>query len=199
MNSADDGETGLITHSNSTVFLDRDGTINVNLPFPNVNTPEKLELIPGAAEGVRMLNDHGFRVVVLTNQAGIENPENDLDMEMFNIISETLNRMLMAEAGARVDDTFVCPHRKDEGCECRKPGTGLFEQALKASPDINLETSYMVGDRSDDMIAGRKAGLKTVLVLTGHGETTLEELKETEYEPDHVAGNMLEAAEFICR
>jgi D-glycero-D-manno-heptose 1,7-bisphosphate phosphatase len=184
-------------YKRTTVFLDRDGTINLNLPFPNVNRPDKLSLLPRAAEGIRLLNDHGCRVVVVTNQAGIGNPENDLTAEEFRRITERLSAMLRETAGASVEDTFCCMHVRDDNCECRKPAPGLLRQAKGKYPEIVLEESYIVGDRPDDILAGRSLGLKTVLVLTGHGTSSLTELEAMGVKVDYTAQDLHEAAGWI--
>lgn len=183
----------------TTVFLDRDGTVNVNLPFPNVNTPEKLVLLPRAAEGLRVLNDMGLRVIIVTNQAGINNPENDLTLERYNEITERLRLMLREASGSGFDDEFYCPHTRQENCRCRKPETGLFVNARERYPDIDFSRSFVIGDRTDDVIAGNSLGMKTILVLTGHGKASEEELKETGPRPDFVASDLLEAAKYVGR
>jgi len=183
-----------MTGSGITVFIDRDGTMNVNLPFPNVNSPEKLEIIPGAAKGLRILNDLGCLAIVVTNQAGIDNPENELDWGTFEKVSERFRQLVMDEAGAWVDDVFCCPHEKTALCGCRKPETGLYMMAKEKYPSIDFARSFIVGDREDDIIAGKRLGIKTVLVMTGHGEDTLEKLTDTEFMPDYIVSDFYAAA-----
>ena len=179
------------------VFLDRDGTINVNLPFPNVNTPDKLVLLEGAGPAIKAINDLGLRVMVVTNQAGINNPENPLSWETFFDISKTLDAMI-EKSGARIDATYCCPHEREENCSCRKPGTGLFEKGLAETGGMDLRESFIVGDRTDDILAGKKLGMTTILVLTGHGEDTRARLEGTSDYPDYIAGNLLEASSIIA-
>lgn len=175
----------------TTVFLDRDGTINVNLPFPNVNSPEKMELLPNAAKGIRKLNEIGCRVVVVTNQAGINNLSNDLSWEKFEAVSERLRKLLCDSGDARIDDQFCCPHTPEEKCECRKPGIGLFEAAKRRYDDIDFPQSFIVGDRPDDINAGKKLCMTTILVRTGHGRATVH---ETGVEPDYIVDDLYQAA-----
>jgi len=177
-----------------TVFLDRDGTINVNFPMPNVNTPERLFLLDGAADGIRILNDLGARVIVLTNQAGIENPENDLSIETMGLITERLNDMIYKDAGARIDDTFYCPHLASSNCNCRKPAPGLVHQAMYKYPDIKLENAFIVGDRPDDILLGRELNIYSILVLTGHGAETSQQLHEASEIPTQIAKDLHAAA-----
>ncbi len=176
-----------------TVFVDRDGTINVNLPFPNVNKPEKLELIPRAAEGIKKLNDIGCRVIIVTNQAGINNPENDLTYKKYVEVTKRLRKLLRG-AGASYDDEFCCPHTRNEKCACRKPLTGLFERAREKYTDIDFKRSFIIGDRSDDIVAGRRLQMTTILVRTGHGAATEKESGENCYEADYVVDDLYDAA-----
>ncbi|MBN1671913.1 MAG: HAD-IIIA family hydrolase [Kiritimatiellae bacterium] len=177
--------------------MDRDGTIIENLPFPNVNEPAKVRLLPGAAEGVRQLNDMGCRVIVVTNQAGISNPENDLTYERYQAVSERMRALIEERAGGRIDDEFCCPHARDANCPCRKPRTGLFLQSMQRYPDIRPDRSFVVGDRADDILAGKALGARTVLVRTGHGPATAEELAGTPNAPDWVVEDLLQGARVI--
>jgi D-glycero-D-manno-heptose 1,7-bisphosphate phosphatase len=178
----------------TTVFIDRDGTINVNLPFPNVNTPEKLEILPGAARGIKELNNIGCRVLIVTNQAGINNPANSLTLSEYNRITDRLKELLSDETGAFIDDEFCCPHTRDEGCTCRKPGTGLYLKAKEKYSDIRFDKSFVIGDRDDDIIAGKKLDMTTILVRTGHGTSTEADCIGKDCEADFVVNDLLSAA-----
>jgi D-glycero-D-manno-heptose 1,7-bisphosphate phosphatase len=178
----------------TTVFIDRDGTVNVNLAFPNVNRPEKVELLPLAAEGIKVLNDINARVIIVTNQAGINNPDNDFTNQDYQRVSDRFKQLLKDSAEAEVDDIFCCPHFHTENCGCRKPKTGLFDMAKEKYSDINFKQSFVIGDRSDDIIAGRKLGMRTILVRTGHGKKTEEELGDTEEKPNHTVDDLYQAA-----
>jgi len=177
----------------TTVFLDRDGTINENLPFPNVNRPEKMVLLPRAARGIKILNDIECRVIVVTNQAGINNPKNDLDIEMYEKVTDKFKKLLFDAAGARVDDIFCCPHMSCENCGCRKPQTGLYEAAKDKYGDMDFKKAFVVGDRTEDLIAGGTLGIKTILVRTGHGTET-ERLRNIDYPANLVVNNLHDAA-----
>lgn len=180
-----------------TVFVDRDGTINVNLPFPNVNAPEKLVLIEGAAQAIGLLKDAGCRILVVTNQAGISNPENELSQEMFDSITTRLNSILETTTGVTIDDQFVCPHQAEDNCTCRKPAIGLFLEAQMKYPDIVFAETFVVGDRTDDMLAAHEIGAQAILVLTGHGMDTLRALDNSDLKPAYIASDLLEAAQII--
>jgi D-glycero-D-manno-heptose 1,7-bisphosphate phosphatase len=152
------------------VFLDRDGTLIEEVHY--LSAPEQVRPIPGAADAVRQLNAAGVLVVVVTNQAGVARgyfPERR--------VAEAHERLsaLLAEAGARVDAYFYCPHHPTEGvgayraeCACRKPKPGMLLTAAREL-DIDLGRSWMIGDKPDDAEAGLAAGCRTILVRTGHG------------------------------
>ncbi len=144
-----------------TVFLDRDGVINRKAPKGDyVKRWEEFEFLPGAREALALLTLRGFRTIVVTNQRGIARglmTEGDL--------TEIHRRMAreLAAVGARLDAIYYCPHEHGT-CACRKPAIGLFERARDAFPDIDFSSAYMIGDSSDDMEAGRRAGCRTILV-----------------------------------
>ncbi len=143
------------------VFLDRDGTLNVKPPDGEyVERPGELELLPGAAEAVRMLNRAGLWTGVVTNQRGValgRMSTGDMDA-----VHERLERLLRLE-GAFVDAIYACPHGIDE-CECRKPRPGLLLQAQNEHPSLDFERAAIVGDSPSDVQAGRRLGLTTVLI-----------------------------------
>jgi len=157
----------------SAVFLDRDGTLNKEVEW--ISRPEQLVLLPGAAEAVQRLNRAGYLSVVVTNQSVIA--RGDVTMGGLETIHNRLARQL-GDAGAYLDRIYVCPHHPDRGfpgevvelkikCDCRKPGTAMVDEACR-DLQIGRQTSWMVGDTTSDMETGRRAGLRTVLVRTGH-------------------------------
>ncbi len=152
------------------VFLDRDGTINVDKGY--FYRPEEFEFEKGSVEAIRLLNEAGYRVFVISNQAGIA-------LGHFNEKQvEELHTWLAAELeqyGARIDGFYYCPHHAKQGigqyktvCECRKPAPGLLLKAAEAW-GLDLARSYMVGDHNSDVEAGRAAGVQSIFVRTGHG------------------------------
>jgi D-glycero-D-manno-heptose 1,7-bisphosphate phosphatase len=145
------------------VFLDRDGTINEEVSY--LSKIEQLKIIPRAAQAIRLLNDNGFKVIIVTNQSGVAR----------NYFSEDalkqINKHLMAELskeGGEIHAAYYCPHHPDAGCVCRKPNIGNIELA-RQEHDLDLSGSYFVGDTMRDMETGFNAHLRTVLVLTGYG------------------------------
>ena len=154
------------------IFLDRDGTMNVSKGF--ISNAEDLELIPGTIEAIKAINKSGALAIVITNQPVIARGECSFE-ELHNIHNKL--KTLLGEKGAFVDDIFYCPHHPDKGfegevpelkfdCECRKPKTGMIDEAVKKY-NIDLSKSYMVGDSTMDLELARNAGVKSVLVDTG--------------------------------
>ena len=151
------------------IFLDRDGTLNRESGW--LNTPEKLELLPGAAEAVRAINRSGRLAVVITNQPVVARGEcSEAGLRQIH------NRLewLLGESHAYLDAIYYCPHHPDSGypgertdlkiaCQCRKPATGLFEAATR---DLNIDIgrSWMIGDSTADIQAARNFGVRSVLV-----------------------------------
>ncbi len=147
-----------------TLFLDRDGVINVRTPGDYVKTAAEWIPVPGLEEAMLQLSVLFGRIVVVTNQAGIgkglmtEAELADVHRKMTGIIQQ---------AGARLDAIYHCPHRSDAGCDCRKPGTGMALRAKVDFPDIDFANSWIVGDSISDMELGLRLGMKTVLI---HGK-----------------------------
>lgn len=149
------------------VLLDRDGTINEEVGY--VLHPDELRLLPGVGAALRGLRDLGLGLVVVTNQTPVG--RGAISPEDLHAIHRRL-RALLAEDGASLDGFEVCPHRRDEGCDCRKPATGLVERAA-ATYGFDPTESWIVGDHLGDMGLGRAVGARTILVRTGHGEVEL--------------------------
>jgi D,D-heptose 1,7-bisphosphate phosphatase len=180
------------------IFLDRDGTINVEKGY--LRRPEELELLPGVGAALRSLRQAGFRLVVITNQAVVARGEaSEADLA-------AIHRRLeweLGTSGAFVDAIYVCPHHPDRGfpgeradlkfvCDCRKPATGLVERASREL-QIDVASSWMIGDQTVDIETAHKAGLRSVLVQTGAGGGD----GRFAAIPDHVAPDLAAAAETI--
>lgn len=180
------------------VFLDRDGTIN---PDPGyIDSPDKFKLFPGVCEAVRALNEGGYRVFVVTNQSGIGR-----GLFSEEELREVHNKMvrLFEAGGAVIDRVYFSPYFSEAAVEKyrrnprdRKPGTGMLRRAAKEF-NLDLEQSWMVGDRPGDIVAGHRAGCRTILVLTGCGRSSLERLLETGNVPDFLAENLRSASSLI--
>ncbi len=151
------------------VFLDRDGTINVEKDY--LYRPDEFAFIPGAVEAIRLLNRAGYLVVVVTNQSGVA--RGYYDEAAVKRLHEHIEQLL-GVAGAHVDAWYHCPHHPDgrepynRDCDCRKPLPGMLHQAA-VDLAIDLAASWMVGDKAIDIEAGQAAGCRPILVLTGYG------------------------------
>ncbi len=163
---------------NRAVFIDRDGTINVNVEY--LDDPDNLMMHPTVAEGIKRLKDEGFNVIVITNQSGIA--RGYFSVETLAKIHQKMKNDLLKK-GADVDAIYYCPHHPDENCDCRKPKTGLLKKAIKDF-NIDVEESYFIGDRMLDIEAGHTIGCKTVLVPENK-EKVEKERKESNVEPDY--------------
>ncbi len=182
------------------VFLDRDGTINKDVGYPN--SFNVIEIYPYSIEAVRKLNESGLLAVIVTNQSGIgrglivEKNLHDIHQKMSD---------LFARQKARFDGIYYCPHYlfspdpeyRDE-CQCRKPNPGM---GLKAAEDLNidLKNSYMVGDKVEDVQFGLNIEAKPILCLTGFGQESLPKLKEKGITPAYVAKTLLDAVNWILK
>lgn len=156
------------------VFLDRDGTINIDAGY--INDPDSFVMYPYAPQAVRMLNKSGFLAVIITNQSGLA--RGFFTKEVMNEIHGKMNDIFISQ-GAHIDGLYYCPHDPNAKiseyktqCSCRKPNTGLIEQAVR---ELKIDTSkmYFIGDKYSDITAGYKSGCKTVMVKTGYGKGSL--------------------------
>ena len=183
----------------SAVFIDRDGTLSEEVGY--LNHPSRFHLFPYSSAAIKLLNDNGWLSIVVTNQAGVA--RGYFSEEIILEIHDRLARELEKE-GAKVDGIYYCAHHPSVGkppyrmdCDCRKPKPGLIQRA-GADFEIDLATSWMIGDRYSDIELARNAGLRSAFVLSGYG------LGEWEYqragwkhEPDLVSKNLFDAVKSI--
>jgi D,D-heptose 1,7-bisphosphate phosphatase len=200
-----DRQAGRITRDCSerrhpAVFLDRDGTLNVETG--GVRREEALQVLPGVGAALRRLRQEGYRLVVLTNQSVIARGQ--ADEADVAAVHRRLERELGRE-GAYLDGIYVCPHHPEYGspgeraefaraCQCRKPATGLLERAC-AELGLDRSRSWVVGDQTRDIEMARRAGVRSILVMTGRGGAD----GEFHATPDFVASNLTAAADVILR
>jgi D-glycero-D-manno-heptose 1,7-bisphosphate phosphatase len=142
-------------------LLDRDGTIIVDKV--HLSDPDRIEFAPGAIEGLRLLRDAGFALVLITNQSGIA--RGLFDAATLERIHARLASMLAAE-GLRLEAIYFCPHGPDDGCDCRKPAPGMLRQAMR-DLGFGLDEVVMIGDSDADMGAAAAAGVPGVRVAAG--------------------------------
>jgi D-glycero-D-manno-heptose 1,7-bisphosphate phosphatase len=180
------------------VFIDRDGTLNVDAAY--ASRYEQIAVYPESFEAVRKINLAGLLAVVITNQSAVGRgllTEDDLSHIHARLSAS------FADRSARLDAIYFCPHyvlspdpRYGKECDCRKPNPGL---ALRAAAElgIDLASSYMIGDKAEDIIFGINIQAVPVLVLTGSGRESLTKLREQGLEPAYVAETILHAADWI--
>lgn len=169
--------------SSTAVFLDRDGTICRDVHY--MRRPEQFELLPGVAEGIKLLNELGVKVIVATNQSGVARgyfTETDLEKIHERMIDELLKRE------AKVDAIYYCPHHPDDNCDCRKPKIGMLKRAAR---DFGLELGkcFIIGDKKLDVETGQNAGCTSILIPSSETEPGVG--------ADHVMANLHEAAKLI--
>lgn len=179
------------------VFLDRDGTINVDKGY--IGRPEDVELYPRSAKAIRRLNQLGLKVVVVSNQSGVA--RGFFTAQQVREVDQRLQDLL-AVAGAHLDAVYFCPHHPEFGhggkCPCRKPNAGLAEQAA-AYFQIDLGRSYVIGDKISDIQLGENIGAKSILVLTGYGKESLKAMQRRgePTKPDHVVSDLYKAVRWV--
>lgn len=179
------------------VFLDRDGTIVVHEHY--LSSPEQLKLLLHASQGIRLFQEHGYLIIVITNQSGVA--RGFFDEERLTLIHTKLSGMLKDE-GVIVDDWYYCPHHTEGviehykvDCDCRKPKPGLILSAARKH-HIDLAQSLMIGDAETDMLAGKNAGCTSILIRNGCTESTN---TVSISGMDYVVKDLLEAAQLFIR
>ena len=181
-----------------TVFLDRDGTINVEKNY--LYRSEDFEFIPKVPEAIAILNKVGYQVIVVSNQAGIARgyyTEADVE-KLHQYVNEQLSKY-----DAHIDGFYYCPHHPEAGigkykiqCHCRKPETGMFEKACDDF-GVDIANSWMIGDNVGDIKAGNNFHLRTILVRTGYG-SKLEKEGFNLYQ--YIADDLYDAvSNFVCK
>lgn len=183
----------------SAVFIDRDGTLIVDAEY--LSDPDKLELFEESAAALKKLNEANILAIIVTNQSGVARgyfDENNVHL-LNHKLSDELNKQ-----NARLDAVYYCPHHKNgtiekykKECDCRKPKTGLIKQAQNDFKEINLNKSYVIGDKASDIELAKNAGCKSILVKTGYGKQVLKGSYQKYIEPDFIAENMKDAVDWI--
>jgi len=178
------------------VFLDRDGTINIDTGY--VKNPEDVKILAGVSEGIRKLKDEfGFKIVVISNQAGVA--KGLMTIEDVENVNRKIDVLLLQD-GAYVDRYYFCPHHPEysslEDSKCRKPSPQMI---LKAADEMNLDLSrsYMIGDREADVLCGINAGVKTILLISEIYSDQLTALHNQNKKPNFTAKNFNEACSYI--
>ena len=170
------------------VLTDRDGTLIRECHY--LSDPDQVELLPGVMEGMNLLREAGWGVVMVTNQSGIG--RGLFSRARLEQVHGRLNQFL-GEGGVSLRGIYICPHLPEDGCQCRKPGTGLVERAA-AELGFAPQDGWMIGDKECDIELGQRVGARSILVTTGYGQRTLD---NGECRPDFVAGDFAAAARII--
>ncbi|MGH9882028.1 MAG: D-glycero-alpha-D-manno-heptose-1,7-bisphosphate 7-phosphatase [Pyrinomonadaceae bacterium] len=181
------------------VFIDRDGTISDEVGY--VNHPSRFRVFPYSAAAIKLLNDNCWLAIVITNQAGVA--RGYFAEDMIHAVHDSLKESLESE-GARLDAIYYCAHHPSVGeppyrldCDCRKPKPGLIRRAAEDF-SIDLEQSWMVGDRYSDVELARNAGVKSAFVMSGYGRGEWEHQRASwKQQPDLVAEHLLGAVKSI--
>jgi D-glycero-D-manno-heptose 1,7-bisphosphate phosphatase len=179
------------TMKKEVIFLDRDGTINVDHGY--TYKVEDWEFTDKAPQALKELQDAGFSLCVVTNQSGIGH---DLyttkDMEKLH---EHM-RSELAKDGVVIEAIAFCPHHREAGCNCRKPKTAMIKQIEKEIGSIDYTKSWTIGDKFADVELGNNAGTKTILIKSQYWNDV--DLKELSKKPNEIVNNLFEAAQIIC-
>ena len=191
--------TGSTVPLRPAVFLDRDGTINEQMGY--INHISRFQLLSGVGAAIARLNRQGMPVVVVTNQSGLA--RGYFPAALLEAVHEKMFRGL-AEAGAQIDALYLCPHHPEakearyrQACDCRKPKTGMLEQAAREL-GLDLARSYVIGDRWSDLRCGAAVGASSILVLTGYGRGDACYIGPTQaVQPDFVAEDLSEAVDWL--
>ena len=182
------------------VFFDRDGTLNVESGY--IRDLNNLVLAEGAAKAVNKLNKKGILCILVTNQTG---PARDYYTEKHVQDLNARLLKLLKEKNSYLDRIYYCPHLKNGiikqysfDCNCRKPKTGMIDQALRDFPEININKSYVIGDKATDIELAYNANCKGILLKTGYGKQVLDgTYQELKCKPDFIANNITKAVEWL--
>lgn len=174
---------------NKAIFLDRDGTINIDYGY--IDNSKKIELIPNAIQGLKMFVEMGYLLIIITNQSGVA--RGMFSIEVANGINDYLVEMLKKN-DIIITDVFMCPHYPSglnmnyvKHCECRKPGTLLVERAV-SKYNIDVNHSFFIGDKDSDISCGKKTGCNTIKIKGQY---------KSQIEANYQAEDLLEAAKFV--
>lgn len=178
------------------IFIDRDGVINKDpegwTEYGYITDPKDFFTLDGAVEAFKILKDAGYKAVIVSNQQGVG--KGYFSEQELNRVTERMKE-IVKNGGGEITKVYYCTHTKEEDCSCRKPKEGMF---LKAKEELNIESfdkKFYIGDSERDIKAGRKAGLKTILVLSG--KLSAHEAEKLNTKPDHICKNLLEAVKFV--
>lgn len=179
------------------LFIDRDGVINKDpggwTKHGYVTEWSEFRFVPGTLEALKALKEKGIKVVVASNQGGVNKgiyKKEQLDTVNLKMLEE------IRKAGGDIEEVFYCIHKDEDNCDCRKPKPGMLEKAAKKH-GVDIKKVYFIGDDKKDVLAGKSAGCKTILVLSG--KSTLDMVNGWEQKPDHVFKSLSEAVGWLIK
>lgn len=174
------------------VFLDRDGVISQDSPN-HIKSWEEFYFLPKAKDGIKLLTENGFHVIVITNQSVIARGMTSVEeLEGIHInMKKEIERY-----GGKIKDIYYCPHHPDDGCNCRKPQPGMLKKAIE-DYEVDPSRSFMVGDRMMDVEVGKKVGCKTIIIPSDLGSKEMQ--NNAGVKPDFVAKDLLDACRWIIK
>ena len=176
------------------IILDRDGVINKDPGFGDyIKSWAEFEFMPGAIDAIKLLNEHGYEIFVISNQAGVA--KGLYSQEALDEITKNMLKEIEARGG-KIRWVSYCTHATDAGCDCRKPKTGQIKNATKGL-DIDFKNTYFIGDSRLDVGAGKNGGCKTILLLTG--KENEEDSKSWAHKPDFIKNNLMEAVKWVLK
>jgi D-glycero-D-manno-heptose 1,7-bisphosphate phosphatase len=179
------------------LFIDRDGVINEDpggwTKTGYVTEWKDFHFLPGVLEALKILKEKGIRVIVVSNQGGVN--KGFYTQERLNEIGNLMLKEIR-KSGADIEDVFYCIHRSEDNCSCRKPKPGMLKTAAKKY-GIDPKETYFIGDDKKDIIAGKKIGCKAVLVLSG--KSSKEDVRDWQEKPDYVFKDLLEAVNWLIK
>lgn len=177
-----------VENKNITVFLDRNGVINKDKK-EYITRWSQFEFMPHIFTVLRVFNDRGYRVIIVTNQCGVGE-----GLMTITKIKSMHNRMRLRvyNEGGMISGLYFCPHKKEDNCHCRKPRPGMFLDAKEDFPDIDFNQSFMIGDRWSDMDAASALGIKTCMLID-----KLTDLHKCRVEPDFCISDISQAIQLV--
>lgn len=175
------------------VFVDRDGVINEDIVGGYITCWEDFKFHDTALSGLKKLTQADYKIILISNQAGVGD-----GIYSEKALQEVHGKMMgvFKKEGIRLHGAYFCLHGKQAGCECRKPKTGLFQQAAKNGVSFDKAMTYFIGDKATDIEAGKNFGLRTILVRTGYGPEAEAQCRGA-LQPDAVVDHFEEAADRV--
>jgi len=180
--------------SDKVIFIDRDGVINKDPIGDYIKRWEDFKFMPGAVSSLKKLSDNNFEICIISNQAGIGDkkyPEKNLKEITLNMIN------YLEKKKVKLNSCYFCLHGKKAGCACRKPKTKLFDYASEKLTYSKSKT-FFIGDKVTDVEAGNRYGLKTIMVLTGHGKLDRPKITKKS-KPNHIVPSIKEAVDIVLK